>query len=50
MTDEALGATLLDASRGERLRAEIAEASSMNRIAVDRFFAQPPEFAATLEA
>jgi hypothetical protein len=49
MTDEALGAALLDASRGERLRAEIAEASSMNRIAVDHFFAQHPEFAATLK-
>jgi hypothetical protein len=50
MTDEALGAALLDAARGERLRAEIAEVSSTNRVAVDRFLAQHPQFAATLEA
>jgi hypothetical protein len=50
MTDEALGAALLDAERGKRLRAEIAEVSSMNQGTVDRFFEQHPEVAAILEA
>lgn len=50
MSDEALGAALVDEARGERLNAELAEVYSENRAEVDRFVEQHPEFAATLKA
>jgi hypothetical protein len=49
ITDEALGAALLDTARGERLRAELADVSSKNQAAVDHFIEQHPELASALE-